>query len=57
MENTPEDNIQPEENVQIEELPKQKKELSQKQIDHLNNIRIKALEKKKIIKLQKMKDL
>ena len=26
--------------------PKKKKELSQKQIEHLNNIRIKALEKK-----------
>ena len=46
MENTQEDNIQTEGNVQIEELPKQTKKLSQKQIDHLNNIRIKALEKK-----------
>ena len=30
--------------------PKQKKELSQKQIEHLNNIRVKALEKKKEMK-------
>ena len=37
---------------QIEQLPK-KKELSQKQIDHLNNIRVKALERKREIKLQK----
>ena len=43
--------------IKLHELPKQKKEPSQKQIDHLNNIRIKALAKKKIIKLQKMKDL
>ena len=47
MENTPEDNFQTEENVQTIELPKQIKVLSQKQIDHLNNIRTKALEKKK----------
>jgi hypothetical protein len=33
--------------------PKKKKELSQKQIEHLNNIRIKALEKKREIKLKK----
>ena len=46
MENTQEDNIQTEENVQIEELPKQKKRIITKKIDHLNNIRIKALEKK-----------
>ena len=46
MENTQEDNIQTEENVQTEELSNKQKELSQKQIDHLNNIRIKALEKK-----------
>ncbi len=37
---------------QIEQLPK-KKELSQKQIDHLNAIRGKALERKREIKLQK----
>ena len=37
---------------QIEQLPK-KTELSQKQIDHLNNIRVKALEKKREIKLKK----
>ena len=30
-----------------------KKELSQKQIDHLNAIRVKALERKREIKLQK----
>jgi hypothetical protein len=40
------------EEEQIEQLPK-KKELSQKQIDHLNNIRVKALERKREIKLQK----
>ena len=38
----------------IEEISKpqqkQKKELSEKQIQHLNNIRIKALEKKREIK-------
>ena len=37
---------------QIEQIP-QKKELSQKQIDHLNAIRGKALERKREIKLQK----
>ena len=37
---------------QIEQIPK-KKELSQKQIDHLNAIRDKALERKREIKLQK----
>jgi hypothetical protein len=40
----------------IEEIlkpQKQKKELSEKQIQHLNNIRIKALEKKREIKLKK----
>jgi len=37
---------------QIEQIPK-KKELSQKQIDHLNAIRGKALERKREIKLQK----
>ncbi len=32
------------------EIPKKKKELSQKQIEHLNYIRVKALEKKREIK-------
>ena len=40
------------EEEQIEQIPK-KKELSQKQIDHLNAIRGKALERKREIKLQK----
>ena len=40
---------------QIEQLPK-KKELSQKQIDHLNAIRGKALERKREFKLQKHED-
>ena len=38
------------ENEQTDDIelsqPKKKRELSQKQIEHLNNIRIKALEKK-----------
>ena len=39
------------------EIPiKKKKELSQKQIEHLNNIRVKALEKKREIKLKKNKE-
>ena len=37
---------------QIEQIPK-KKELSQKQIDHLHAIRGKALERKREINLQK----
>ena len=41
-----------EQEEQIEQIPK-KKELSQKQIDHLNAIRGKALERKREIKLQK----
>ena len=41
-----------EQEEQIGKIPK-KKELSQKQIDHLNNIRVKALEKKREIKLKK----
>ena len=40
-----------EQEEQIEQIPKKKK-LSQKQIDHLNNIRVKALEKKREIKLK-----
>ena len=50
MNDEPAGNIEEEE--QIEALPK-KKELSQKQIDHLNAIRGKALERKREIKLQK----
>ena len=43
-----------EQEEQIEQQPQiKKKELSQKQIDHLNNIRVKALEKKREIKLNK----
>ena len=43
-----------EQEEQIEQQPQtKKKELSQKQIDHLNNIRVKALERKREIKLQK----
>ena len=39
---------------EIQQQPQiKKKELSQKQIDHLNNIRVKALEKKREIKLKK----
>ena len=43
-----------EQEEQIEQQPQiKKKELSQKQIDHLNAIRGKALERKREIKLQK----
>ena len=46
--------IPPEEKNEIETaLPKKKKELSQRQIEHLNTIRVKALEKKREIKLKK----
>ncbi len=38
------------------EIPKKKKELSQKQIEYLINIRVKALEKKREIKLKKNKE-
>ena len=38
------------------EIPKKKKELSLKQLEHLNNIRVKALEKKREIKLKKNKE-
>ena len=45
------------ENEQTDDIelsqPKKKRELSQKQIEHLNNIRIKALERKREIKLKK----
>ena len=43
-------------NENIEIPTKKKKELSQKQLDHLNNIRVKALEKKREIKLKKNKE-
>ena len=48
----PIDNIENEEEIQQQPQIK-KKELSKKQIDHLNNIRVKALEKKREIKLKK----
>ena len=41
-----------EDEEQIQQPQIKKKELSQKQIDHLNNIRVKALEKKREIKLK-----
>ena len=43
-------------NENIEIPIKKKKELSQKQIEHLNTIRVKALEKKREIKLKKNKE-
>jgi len=44
-----------EQGEQVEEEPQinKKKELSQRQIDHLNTIRVKALERKREIKLKK----
>jgi len=45
----------PENDIELSQ-PKKKKELSQKQIEHLNNIRIKALERKREIKLTKMEE-
>jgi hypothetical protein len=41
---------------EVEIIQPKKKQLSLKQLEHLNNIRIKALEKKKEIKLNKMKE-
>ena len=41
---------------EVEAIQPKKKQLSLKQLEHLNNIRIKALEKKKEIKLNKMKE-
>ena len=41
---------------EVETIQPKKKQLSLKQLEHLNNIRIKALEKKKEIKLNKMKE-
>ena len=40
----------------VEVIQPKKKQLSLKQLEHLNNIRVKALEKKKEIKLNKMKE-
>ena len=48
----PIENIENEEEIQQQPQIK-KQELSQKQIDHLNNVRVKALEKKREIKLKK----
>jgi hypothetical protein len=51
------ENIQIEKDVEdVEVIQPKKKQLSLKQLDHLNNIRVKALEKKKEIKLNKMKE-
>jgi spore germination cell wall hydrolase CwlJ-like protein len=41
---------------EVEVIQPKKKQLSSKQLEHLNNIRVKALEKKKEIKLNKMKE-
>ena len=41
---------------EVEVIQPKKKQLSLKQLEHLNNIRVKALEKKKEIKLNKMKE-
>ncbi len=57
MENNNNENLQ--ETVKTEEIvPPKKKELSQKQIKHINNLntRVKALEKKKEIKINKMRE-
>ncbi len=40
----------------VEVIQPKKKQLSLKQLEHLNNIRVKALQKKKEIKLNKMKE-
>ena len=51
------ENIQIEKDVEeVEVTQPKKKQLSLKQLEHLNNIRVKALEKKKEIKLNKMKE-
>jgi hypothetical protein len=51
------ENIEIEKDVEeVEAIQPKKKQLSLKQLEHLNNIRIKALEKKKEIKLNKMKE-
>ncbi len=41
---------------EVEVIQPKKKQLSLKQLEHFNNIRIKALEKKREIKLNKMKE-
>ena len=41
---------------EVETIQPKKKQLSLKQLEHLNNIRVKALEKKREIKLQKNKE-
>ena len=41
---------------EVELIQPKKKQLSLKQLEHLNNIRVKALEKKREIKLNKMKE-
>ena len=51
------ENIEIEKDVEeVETIQPKKKQLSLKQLEHLNNIRVKALEKKKEIKLNKMKE-
>ena len=53
MDYTPDDNF-PQENLQTEEIKYyQNKKISHKQLEHFNNVRVKALEKNK--KSQKMK--
>ena len=53
-ENGQNENIEvPETQAGAQRCGMKKKELSQKQIEHLNNIRVKALEKKREIKLKK----
>ena len=42
---------------EVEVIQPKKKQLSLKQLEHLNNIRVKALEKKREIKLQKIKNM
>jgi len=41
---------------EVEAIQPKKKQLSLKQLEHLNNIRVKALEKKREIKLKKNKE-
>ena len=51
------ENIEIEKEVEeVEVIQPKKKQLSLKQLEHLNNIRVKALEKKREIKLQKNKE-
>ena len=52
------ENIEIEKEVEeVEVIQPKKKQLSLKQLEHLNNIRVKALEKKREIKLQKRKNM